>query len=309
MKLLIKNNKELIKYLPMLDASITFDRLTQDLILATEEVVKIIGDNMYDHVVSLYENPTEDAKKLIDVVAYPIAVDAYRKYVIQNDVAHTNEGRKARLNEYEKMPFEWMIDRDNKSSEKKYYKGLDRLIEYLDKNNPNNWKSTKEYKSSFTSLFRTTSEFDEYFSIESRLLLMKLVPGVNKCITEEIIPRVTQEVWNDIVTKLTAGETVPNLVLLSKIKAACAYYAMSWGVLRMSATLFPEGILQNYVASKMQVPAKQEIGVVAKLFENDYQSILLDIEKFVAPEVVESTETIDMKSLIDIDPNSKIFSI
>ena len=33
MKLLIKNNKELIKYLPMLDASITFDRLTQDLIL------------------------------------------------------------------------------------------------------------------------------------------------------------------------------------------------------------------------------------------------------------------------------------
>ncbi len=59
----------------------------------------------------------------------------------------------------------------------------------------------------------------------------------------------------------------------------------------------------------MQVPAKQEIGVVAKLFENDYQSILLDIEKLVAPEVVESTETIDIKSLIDIDPNSKIFSI
>ncbi|WP_322970337.1 DUF6712 family protein [Faecalibacter sp. LW9] len=310
MKLIISNNSELIKFLPMLDKSITFDRLKQDLRLATEEVIKLIGDDMYEYIEGLYsaDTKTEIDLQLIDVVAYPIAVDAYRNYVIQNDVAHTNEGRKARLNDYEKMPFEWMIDRDNKTSERKYYKALDRLIEYFDKHNPNNWKESDEYKKSFSVLFRTTEQFNEYFTIESRYLLLKLVPGIKKCINEEIIPRIGQASWNEIDVKLKANELVPDAYLFAKIKEACAYYALHWGMLRMSATLFPEGVLQNYLAGRQQVPTNGEIGIIAKCFENDYKNVLLKIESHLTP-VVNGTGTIDLDSLLDIDDDDKIVNL
>ena len=311
MKLLIKDNKELIPHLPMLDSSITFARLSQDLLLATEKIIKIIGNEMYNHIIGLYENSnrTDADNYLISVVAYPIAVDAYRKYVVQNDVAHTNEGRKARLNEYEKMPFEWLLDRDNKASEKKYYKGIDRMIEYLDNNNPNNWKSTEQYKNSHNSLFRTTAEFDEYFSIESRYLLMKLAPGIKKCIDEEIIPRITQLIWNSLITELTDSKAISDVVSLSKIKKTCAYYALSWGVLRMSATLFPEGVMEKYIEVRMQIPEVKSIGVVAKLFENDYEKTLLEIESHIAPVIPESDERLDIDALINISDNSKIVNL
>ncbi len=176
------------------------------------------------------------------------------------------------------------------------------MIEHLDKHNPNDWKSSEQYKNSHNSLFRTTAEFDEYFSIESRYLLMKLAPGIKKCIDEEIIPRITQPIWNSLLAELTDSEAISDVVLLSKIKKTCAYYALSWGVLRMSATLFPEGVLQNYVASKMQVPTKQEVGVVAKLFE-------LEIESHIAPAIVESDERLDIDALINISDDSKIVNL
>jgi hypothetical protein len=50
-----------------------------------------------------------------------------------NDVAHTNNGRKMRQDEGEKLPFQWMLDNDNASLEKRYYRALDDLIKFLDR--------------------------------------------------------------------------------------------------------------------------------------------------------------------------------
>jgi hypothetical protein len=57
----------------------------------------------------------------------------YRLHAPSNDVAHTNNGRKMRQDEGEKLPFQWMLDNDNASLEKRYYRALDDLIKFLDR--------------------------------------------------------------------------------------------------------------------------------------------------------------------------------
>jgi hypothetical protein len=46
---------------------------------------------------------------------------------------HTNNGRKMRQDEGEKLPFQWMLDNDNAALEKRYYRALDDLIKFLDR--------------------------------------------------------------------------------------------------------------------------------------------------------------------------------
>ncbi|MBQ0139371.1 MAG: hypothetical protein KBT36_08750 [Kurthia sp.] len=319
MELLFNSTYELKEYLPYIDSDLTFENIQLDAEIATKAVVKLIGKKLYASILAMNTNDREEYLHIIKATAYPIAVDAYRNYVINNDVAHTNEGRRIRVSDNEKQAFEWQIDRDNKNLEKRYYRALDNLIEVLDEFNPViesidqvdvKWKDSDEYKKTFSPLFRTTEEFNQYFEIESRYLLLKLTPGIKKCITEEIIPRVTSEKWDNYISSL---ENPSEDKLLNHIKAACAYYALAWASTRFSATIFPEGILQNFVADNQtsqakKVPDTNQVGVLKTVFEKDYKSELLRIEQLMKPKPIPSANP-SYEMEIDLDPNDKIIDI
>lgn len=315
MKLLFNNSEELKQYLPYIDSDITFENIILDANAATKNIIKLIGQKLYDNIFEFKE--VDEQEELVTAVAYPIAVDAYRNYVINNDVAHTNSGRRMRVSEHEKQAFEWMIDRDNKQLEKRYYKALDNLIEVLDETNPiienqSKWKESEEYKKTFYPLFRTTDEFNEYFEIESRYLLIKLIPGIKKCIQEEIIPRFTSSKWSEYFDALKSNQPVPNKTILYHVKAACAYYALSWASTRLSATIFPEGILQNFVAENQtsqakKIPETNQFGVLKIAFEKDYKIELSKIESLLKPKPIKTNECIDYD--FGMNENDKIIDI
>ncbi|WP_313579806.1 DUF6712 family protein [Chishuiella sp.] len=317
MELLFTNSEELKQYLPYIDADITFENIILDANNSTKTIIKIIGKELYNSIYKLQQEDSESNKQLISSVAYPIAVDAYRNYVINNDVAHTNSGRRMRVSEHEKQAFEWMIDRDNKQLEKRYYKALDNMIETLDELNPlvksnKNWKDSEEYKNTFYPLFRTTDEFNEYFEIESRYLLIKLIPGIKKCIQEEVIPRITESIWSEYFTALKENKSIPNQNILYHIKAACAYYSLFWASTRLSATILPEGILQNFVAENQtsqakKVPDTNQFGVLKNVFEKDYKAELVKIENLIKPKINSDNKSISYE--IDLSKNDKIIDI
>lgn len=300
-----------------IDADLEFEKLESSLEIATDELIKIISKPVYEMFIGYFEEDPDEDTNEFELLKKARACVAYRGialYAPLNDVSFTNQGRTFRTDEHNKAAFEWMIDRSNDSLEKIHYKSLDRLIEALDEHNPTitgttKWKDTDTYKDSFDALFRTTDEFNEFFQIESRYLLMKLVPGIRKVKLEEITPRVGDSVLQDYMDKLKAGQPVENPILLQAIKAACAYLSLSWAMRRMSATLFPQGPLQAYNSERMstqakKVPEKQEVAVVALFFEQDGEKALMKIEELMRP-AVQSTDSIESLTNVKLNCRNK----
>lgn len=289
--------EEIRKVTGFTDADFNYESLKPSLETALDELCKIIGRKTYEAIFKYYdvEEPTENENEieLIKKTQSCLAFRAIMLFAPLKDLAFTNQGRAMRSDEHHKSAFEWQIDRHNQTLEATYYKNIDRLIEALDEINPEiepsiKWKDTDEYKNSFDVLFRTTDEFNEFFTIESRYLLMKLAPAIRRVKANELVPRLTAEVVDEYMDKLKANQPVPDEQILYQMKAACAYLALAWAVPRMSATLFPSGVLQAYVGDRMttqakKVPEKSEVGVLALCFEEDGKAALIKLEEMLCP--------------------------
>ncbi len=315
MKLLFKKNlndeacdklKELITYT---DADLDFNNLKPDLITATNDIIDLIGQEIYNKAVQCSELETKNdlSKEFDRVVSYPIAINAYRMFAPTNDLSHTNNGRRMRSDDTQKTPFEWMLDRDNEGQERRYYRALDDLIQFLDSvtvydiaDTPEKvlsneiaalWKSSEAFKESNSLFVRTVKEFDKCFPIKSRLLLIKLQPGLRKCELEEIIPRITEAKFDELKTKLKNADAIEassDIKLLSLIREACVFYALSWSMMRYSVNLYPDGVLQYYGSDRATTKAKKpslnsEPEAARQAFKSDFDAVALQIEKLFTP--------------------------
>jgi hypothetical protein len=284
-----ENGSDLLqKLLGFSDADFKIINLKSDIVSATDEIIELIGSTIYDTIAATFEaeSATDLDKELLYRTQLAIAFNAYRTFAPDNDISHTNSGRKARVDDHEKPAFEWQIDRSNKSLERKYYKAVDAILNFLDKNVPA-WKATDVYKESHRLFVRTTKDFDDYFDIgRSRLLLVKLLPGLRLAETSEIRPRLGNVLYDEMKAKLIAGELV-DVDILSKIKEACVYKAIAWGMGRLSVQLFPEGVLQNKVSDRVTSQAKSptlksEPESVAQKMNSDASQALHELEQLVA---------------------------
>lgn len=283
---------ELNNHLGFIDADIKYSTIKPDVITATNELVRFTGQPVYNAVLDAYKaaEATEAQALLVYMYRYPIAIRAYALLAPNNDISHTENGRKMRATEYEKQAFEWMIDRDNEALERRYYRAMDDLVHHLDANSAV-WQESDAFKKSHRLFLRTTDDFDMYFPIQSRYVLMKLEPGIRQCEQNEILPRIGKIKFDALKAALQNGEAITDdtdVQLLELAKEACVYYALSWAMVRLSVTVFPEGILQSYTSdretTKIKRPAaKLEAEVARTAFTNDAFSVFQKIEALLAP--------------------------
>jgi hypothetical protein len=305
-------DKELKELLGFINADFKFKNMKSDIITATNDIIGIIGQETYATAVTAYKktDPTADDKDLYYAIRYPIAVEGYRRYAPSNDLLHTQSGRKNISETHEKAPFEWQIDRDNKSLERRFYRGLDDMIIYLDVESEV-WKESDNYKETIKLFIRTTKQFDDIFPIgNSRFLFLKLLPGIKKTQEYDILPRIGQETYWNILKKLS-GEELPDFTinqnLLLKIKEAIAYKSMAWALPRYSAQLFPEGTLQSYTPDRVttqskQVPVKSEVPSIVQLLNQDADLAFAKIETIIAAD--KSVDPVEISKLTPYyDPN------
>lgn len=274
-----KASTELKELLSFLDIDLKYEKMQSDIISATREVINLIGSDIYAIAYTDYSTKADLKKDLVFHIRYAIAIKAYRMLAPNIDLAHTNNGRKMRQDDNQKQAFEWMIDRDNESLERKYYRALDDLLHYLEETEPT-WKNSDAYKKLQESIFKTTADFDEHFSIKSRLTLLNLLPGIKLCLQHEIKVRVGSEVLENIINENVAPDQVE---LQFAVKQACAYYALAWAMPRLSIQLFPEGILQPYVGERATTQSKQVASGMAlafakENFEKDFKKAIASIE-------------------------------
>ena len=168
--------------------------------------------------------------------------------------------------------------------ERKFYRSIDELIEYLDENNAV-WKASAAYKESQKYFVRRVDDFDSRFPIESRLLMLKMQPAFKRCEQRFILPRINATVYAGLKTKLQddTALTAEESILVEYIKDACIYFALSWAMKVLRVTLFPEGVLQSYVSDRSsttskKVSEKMETELAAQEFEVQFNEALKDIE-------------------------------
>jgi hypothetical protein len=308
----VKGNKELKELMGFIDADLKLKNLIPDIITATNDVIDLIGIEVYNKAIAAYANETiaDEDKAFIYAVRYPIAVNAYRLYAPNNDISHTNDGRKHRQEEGQKLPWEWMLDRDNAALEKRYYRALDDLIKFLDRSKVEFeltttlytiWTNSEAYKKTQKLFIRTVAEFDEFFTIQSRLLLIKLAPAISECEQYEILPRIGKEKHSALKLALmenTAITDAADIELIRLIRQASVSYSLAWSMTRLSVQLYPEGVLQHVTSEKATTrgakPAqKNETQEARQAFEVDYKRALLSIEKLLEPPpLIDTTGTV-----------------
>lgn len=304
-----KSSQEIKQLMGYVDADLKLKNLKPDIKTATYNIVSLVGKEVYDFVADLYTetlaaNDEDFNYNLMQSVRYPILVNAYMLYAPSNDLSHTNAGRKMRNEDFEKNAFDWMIDRDNKAQEKRYYRALDDLIKFLDNSEEDSdelwalWKSSDAYKKSQKLFIRTTDDFNEFFQIESRFLLLKLAPGLQFCETREILPRLGKTKFDELKEKLKNHTEISeiDLQLIHLIKEATAAYSLAWAIPRMSIQIFPEGILQSYTSDRMssqasKSPMLNESEGARQAFMTTFSRVAIDIEQLLKPPPVISIET------------------
>lgn len=277
-----KASTELKDVLTFIDIDLKYKHIKSDVLTATRELISIVGKDIYDIAYNDYKANTNEKEDLVLLMRIPIAVNAYRMYAPNNDIAHTTNGRKMRQDDNQKQAFEWMIDRDNEMLERKYYRAIDDLLHYLEESEED-WKESEAYKKLQQSIFKTTDDFNEHFNIDSRFMLLKLQPGIKQCLQHEIKVRVGSEVLENIINETVDPDQVE---LQFAIKQACAYYALAWSMPRLSVQLFPQGILQSYVGDRATTQSKQvapgmALAFAKENFENDFKKAIASIETII----------------------------
>lgn len=306
-------SSEINNALGFVDIDLDFEELKPEIKNATRSLIQIIGKTTYEAICDLYEEePESEQRELIYLTQYYIGIKAYSEHAKSSDLAHTNNGRKMRSSEDEKTPFEWMLVRDDEINQKKAFKALDNLLEYLDEIKFTKWLESDEYIKSHNLFLRSTNEFSEYYQIESRLLLIKLRPGIKRCETKHILSILGQERFDRLkeLRKSTSqdnniSESDQALILL--IQEACVWYSLYWGLPRLQVTLLPEGVLQQIRAERMtvssrKVPENMQVDQISRLFKKDADQLLKEIEDFIKPETPTSEDyTIDHDFNMDVD--------
>ena len=305
-------NTELKELMGFIDADLKLKNLIPDLNTATNDIIDLVGIEVYNKAVEAYADGTiaEADKDFIYAVRYPIAVNAYRLFCASNDLAHTNNGRKMRQDDGEKQAFEWMIDRDNAALEKRYYRALDDLIKFLDRSKitvetPTTlytiWTTSDAFKATHDLFIRTVADFDKVFPIQSRLLLIKLAPGISDCEQYEIRPRVGTEKLNALKQALKSDTPITettDLELIRLIRHASVAYAFAWAMPRLSVQLYPEGVLQHVTSDRATTRGakptlKNETQEAAQAWRSDFDRAIMAIEKLLEPApTIDATATI-----------------
>lgn len=339
MKLLFKSDNidELFKeLLGFVDANFGFENIISDAVTATNELIDLIGKDAYNYIQELTEGtePSEDFADLdylvLRTTRLAIAVNSYRLYAPNNDVSHSSDGRKMRNEEHEKNAFQWMIDNDNKALEKKYYRTLEQLLRLLDESKREGYNELTEEEQKATLYYKwvnsqayddvkklfisSVKEFDNFYPINSRLLLIRFAPGISECERREILPRLGKTLFDLLkeVYKNKSEEEIANKdSLLNLVQEACSSYALAWAIPRFNVNFFPEGILQHYGSENNSTTLKKpslmmEPEAARQAYVQTCKRALVDIENLLKP----LPEPTDTKVIPDInsDCSDKYFS-
>ena len=126
--------------------------------------IRTVNWSEYKPLAAAYE-AGDDKTGLVAAVQLPVAILAVSRYSKNNLVSHEDSGSKVKTDENEKIPFEWMVDRDERAQRERYYRAMDALYAFLEGSGMKEWAESEEKKRLSTSVVRTIHDFERIYPV------------------------------------------------------------------------------------------------------------------------------------------------
>jgi hypothetical protein len=324
-----------------------FDNLISYIGFAERDIRKVIGDAVFDCAEAHYQSdhykapvpevdpeavppaepPEEHPEYLIldDLVAaiqLPVALHAYRRYAVQNDLGHSDSGRFITVTEEQKPAFEWMINKSDMSLLDLAHEATDLLLEFLDKHIDDHietdppeedptmiipWGTSPEF-AIYRELFISKDQFNNEFYIDgSRRIFLAIAPYIKKIQTGEILACIGKDEYDGIAEAILDDDVSEDQEkILVYVRPALAFLALSRAVIRLSIEVLPNGLFSNFVTgtinSKSAASIPDRVQVSQSLYRQGTEE-LMKLQEYLGRLTVEAAgETytpVDLTERID----------
>lgn len=172
-------------------ASTDFKSIQEDVTAAEMEVGDLVGEAVMDAAQKDYDENKDS--ELLQAVRRPIAVLAVAYFARKTGLSVGETGRKLKVDENEKVPFEWMIDRDNLEMKERYYRAIDLLFRFLEKH-ASDLQAKPRHE---LTTVRTIQDFEDVYPIHgSRYTLHKMYPLLQEA-EAMLLSKISQDLTSD----------------------------------------------------------------------------------------------------------------
>lgn len=313
--MLIKDSEELRKLTSSWYASNDFDRIEQDIELETEELAKIVGDAIIEQAETIAEKElaSEEELRLLKRIQLPIALMSTFRYYQSNIVSHDQSTRKIKIDDdNEKLPWEWMLDRDDAAHLSKAQRAVDRLIAYLDRSNNDIWNDSDQKKAAKKLFVSNTEIFGEYYPIDNSARFYYLALPLLKEVQADKIRKALGPDYRPLLEALQNSSGLSELQqeLLDLARRAQVLATIALAVRRLSTKVLPDGIVKAMKSERQTTNANRP----ADLAEISYFSKRMEMDAFEAIDEIKrkryenSPEYLEYKLLPNNDPKDKFAS-
>lgn len=287
-------------------ANNNFQKVYTDILLETEKIIELIGEEVYLLAENFYHIPPQGSSPdpvevskltlLLQHIQLPIALMAAYRFYQSNIMSHEDSGRKLKVDkDKEATPWEWMLDRDDDAQLRKAYTAIDRLIRFLDKSNFPEWKNSEKQKASRNLFINNSQAFHNIYPIDdSPRFFYAVLPFIAEIQRKTIYKALGQAKYLQL---LEVFQSIPNQsgssplvisesdeTLLTLIQQAIPLLTMAMAVKRLSIKILPEGVVQQFksmlVGRSASQPALADvIKIYADQMSADAQFALNELKK------------------------------
>lgn len=243
-----KNNgsQELQQLTGTFSASSSYSIIESEVDDAIRSVAGLVGWDVVRAADQLYQSGTTDG--LVAAVRLPVAILAVSRHSRNNLVSHDATGSKVKADANEKMPWEWMIDRDERAQQERYYRALDALYEYLTNADPpmEAWSGSDAYNRQAASIVRTLDEMEAVYPVDGSYYVYYLLQSLVVESQRRLKKMIGDEKWEQITGPDVPAEDVD---LLHACQRWAVLSALVKAARRWSLEVFPLSIARRFCPS------------------------------------------------------------
>lgn len=211
---------------------------------ATRAVAGLVGSGVVAAADSAYHN--NQNPDFVAAVRTPIAILAVARYSRGNLVSHEDSGSKVKVDGNEKMPWEWMLDRDERAQQERWYRALDALYAYLETTNPDSWQNSDARARVGRSIVRALDEMEAVYPVDGSFYVYYMLQNLVVECQGQLRKMIGDEKWALITANPVADA---NMELLRVCQRWAILSALVKAVRRWSLEVFPLSIARRFCPS------------------------------------------------------------
>lgn len=285
-------------------ASNDFSVIASELADATNAVAALVGDAVITAAEEGYSYG--DEFPLTFAVRKAIAVLAVSRYTRNNLITHGDHGAKVVADQNEKVPFEWMVDRDQQAQQERWYRSMDALYKVIEDTQEASWMDSDIRKRYKASIVRSLQEFELVYPVDGSYYVYYMLQNLVIEAQPKIRRMVGAEVWDVMV-----GDSPQELhkALLPLCRRYAILSALITAVRRWNLEVFPIAIARRFAPTyqgnrSSRVALKEEMDAFVEGIEGQLE----DIREEIAEELQDGNPAAGFDLMPRGDRRNKYFS-